>query len=283
MTGCGRRPRRSDATAVARARPPRRSGRSISARSCRAVAGDDRAALAASGARRTVGPGLRTGGRPRPPSIGSVGGSIARAQLVGRRHRRCDRSRACAIRSVALGALARRCPRRTAPARNVAMRVPSVVGAVCASHVASVVAHLLAGRRSGLPEVRGERLERRSRRARRARAARAATAASTSGLRTRRRSSSASASLRRPPGGNSWRPVSSSHRMIAGRVHVGATVELLAARLLGRHVRDLAVDDAGRGLLELERRRREPEVGQLHLAACTTPGRWAARCRGGRA
>jgi hypothetical protein len=51
-----------------------------------------------------------------------------------------------------------------------------------------------------------------------------------------------------------------------GRVLIAAAVELLAPRLLGRHVRDLAVDDAGRGLLELERRRRQPEVGQLHLA-----------------
>ena len=51
------------------------------------------------------------------------------------------------------------------------------------------------------------------------------------------------------------------------RVEVGAAVELLAARLLGRHVADLAVDDAGRGLLQLQRRRRQPEVGQPHLAA----------------
>jgi hypothetical protein len=51
-----------------------------------------------------------------------------------------------------------------------------------------------------------------------------------------------------------------------GGVLIAAAVELLAAGLLGRHVRDLAVDDAGRGLLELERRRRQPEVGQLHLA-----------------
>ena len=62
-------------------------------------------------------------------------------------------------------------------------------------------------------------------------------------------------------------PVSSSHRMIAGGVEIGAAVERLAARLLGRHVADLAVDDAGRGLLQLQRRRRQPEVGQLDLAA----------------
>ncbi len=52
----------------------------------------------------------------------------------------------------------------------------------------------------------------------------------------------------------------------AGGVHVAAAIELLAARLLRRHVRDLAVDDAGRGLLELERGRRQPEVGELDLA-----------------
>ena len=60
-------------------------------------------------------------------------------------------------------------------------------------------------------------------------------------------------------GGNSCRPVSSSHRMIAGRVQVGAPVERLAARLLGRHVADLAVDDA--------RARSSP------ASASTTPGR----------
>ena len=53
----------------------------------------------------------------------------------------------------------------------------------------------------------------------------------------------------------------------ARRVQIGAAVELLAARLLGRHVADLAVDDPGRGLLQLQRRRRQPEVGQPHLAA----------------
>ena len=67
----------------------------------------------------------------------------------------------------------------------------------------------------------------------------------------------------------------------ARRVQIGAPVERLAARLLGRHVADLAVDDAGRGLLELQRRRRQPEVGQLAPRRCTTAARSAARRRGG--
>ena len=53
----------------------------------------------------------------------------------------------------------------------------------------------------------------------------------------------------------------------AGGVEIGAAVDLLAARLLGRHVADLAVDDPGRGLLDLQGGRRQPEVGQPHLAA----------------
>ena len=39
-----------------------------------------------------------------------------------------------------------------------------------------------------------------------------------------------------------------------------------AQRLLGRHVRDLALDDAGRGLLALALRLGDAEVGQLDLA-----------------
>ncbi len=52
----------------------------------------------------------------------------------------------------------------------------------------------------------------------------------------------------------------------AADVDVGASVERLAARLLGRQVAELAEDDPGRGVLQLERRRREAEVGQLDLA-----------------
>ncbi len=53
----------------------------------------------------------------------------------------------------------------------------------------------------------------------------------------------------------------------AGGVEIGAAVDLLAARLLGRHVADLAVDDSGRGLLDLQGGRGQPEVGQPNLAA----------------
>src|SRR5579862_159606 len=45
-----------------------------------------------------------------------------------------------------------------------------------------------------------------------------------------------------------------------------AAVERLAARLLGREVAELAEDDPGRRLLELQRRAREAEVRELHLA-----------------
>jgi hypothetical protein len=52
----------------------------------------------------------------------------------------------------------------------------------------------------------------------------------------------------------------------ARRVHVGATVDELAPRLLRRHVRHLAVDDAGGGLFQLQRRASQAKVGQLDLA-----------------
>ena len=51
-----------------------------------------------------------------------------------------------------------------------------------------------------------------------------------------------------------------------GGVEIGAPVEGFAPGLLGRHVADLAVDHAGGGLLELQGRGGQPEVGQLHLA-----------------
>ena len=51
-----------------------------------------------------------------------------------------------------------------------------------------------------------------------------------------------------------------------GRVDVDAAIERLPARLLGRQIGELAVDDPGRGPLHLEDRHRQPEVGQLHLA-----------------
>ena len=50
------------------------------------------------------------------------------------------------------------------------------------------------------------------------------------------------------------------------RVQVGAPVERLALGLLRRHIANLAEHDARRGLLRLECRRRQAEVGQLHLA-----------------
>ena len=50
------------------------------------------------------------------------------------------------------------------------------------------------------------------------------------------------------------------------REDVGAPIDGLPQRLLGRHVRDLALDDAGGGLLAIALRLRDPEVGQLDLA-----------------
>jgi hypothetical protein len=52
----------------------------------------------------------------------------------------------------------------------------------------------------------------------------------------------------------------------ADREDVGARVDLLPHRGLGREVAELALDDAGLALLELARRLGEAEVHDLHLA-----------------
>ena len=51
----------------------------------------------------------------------------------------------------------------------------------------------------------------------------------------------------------------------AGREHVGPGIDLLAAGLLGRHVGDLALQDADAGVLRRVRRLGDPEVEQLHM------------------
>ena len=79
------------------------------------------------------------------------------------------------------------------------------------------------------------------------------------------------------------RPVASSHSTIAEREHVAAPIERLAAALLGRHVRELALERAGAGLgAARARRARDAEVEQLDAAVVGDEHVRAARRRGAR-
>ena len=150
------------------------------------------------------------------------------------------------------------------PGRNVATRTPSVAGRVCARNVASRAA----APRSPVAvlQLRRQRLAARSDPARPARATRASTAARP---RDCARAAAAPRRWARPwrrppflPDGNSCRPVSSSHRMMPAAYRSVRPSSCSPRACSGRHVADLAVDDARRGLLHLQRRRREPEVGE---------------------
>ena len=197
--------------------------------------------------------------RPRRPSSGSVDlRDHAGQQRASRLRSGRPRSRP----------LARR-PRRTSDAGTPPRRAASVCRRGGRQERRQVGAHLLAvlvairavGRQrlhddaSSSGGTRGRRRRRRND----VRVARARQLIGAGGV---------AASLASAPAasGNSCRPVSSSHSKMPAAYMSVRPSSVLAARLLGRHVADLAVDDPGRRLLELQRRRRQPEVGQLHLA-----------------
>ena len=81
---------------------------------------------------------------------------------------------------------------------------------------------------------------------------------------------------------NSRCQVSSSHSTMPTREHVGARVERLAARLLGRHVRELALEQPGLRLLRDLRRvaLAMPKSTSFTLALVGRRARSAARRRG---
>ncbi len=149
------------------------------------------------------------------------------------------------------------------------MRVPPGIGALCASQTRH--AHLVAVG-VAIALARGERLD-----------ADLVGSVGISAARVARRGGSGFfARDNRSCGYPCLRMRWYGHQLPSSTIPVAQGVSLRPSsfsplRLLGGHVRDLAVDDAGRGLLELERRRRQPEIRQLDLA-----GVYDTRTLGGR-